>query len=104
MLIARGAVKDYDWGIVDGLQAWSGEATGEPQAELWFGVHPGGPSPLVDSSGRPTGEHLADHFDIEAFGAEGWTAQTLASHALPALRRQLIPLETAEDFFCWDPV
>jgi mannose-6-phosphate isomerase len=66
MLIARGAVKDYDWGIVDGLQAWSGEATGEPQAELWFGVHPGGPSPLVDSSGRPTGEHLADHFDIEA--------------------------------------
>jgi mannose-6-phosphate isomerase len=66
MLIVRGAVKDYDWGILDGLQAWSGEATGEPQAELWFGVHPGGPSPLVDSSGRPTGEHLADHFDIEA--------------------------------------
>jgi mannose-6-phosphate isomerase len=66
MLIVRGAVKDYDWGIVDGLQAWAGEATGGPQAELWFGVHPGGPSPLVDSSGELTGEHLADHFDIEA--------------------------------------
>jgi mannose-6-phosphate isomerase len=66
MLIVRGAVKDYDWGIVDGLQAWSGEATGGPQAELWFGVHPGGPSPLVDTAGEPTGEHLADHFDIEA--------------------------------------
>ncbi|MEI6362247.1 MAG: mannose-6-phosphate isomerase, class I [Actinomycetes bacterium] len=66
MLIVRGAVKDYDWGIIDGLQAWSGQATGGPQAELWFGVHPGGPSPLVDSSGEPTGEHLADHFDIEA--------------------------------------
>jgi len=66
MLIVRGAVKDYDWGIVDGLEAWTGAATGEPQAELWFGVHPGGPSPVVDTSGRPTGGHLADHFDIEA--------------------------------------
>jgi len=66
MLIVRGAVKDYDWGIVDGLATWAGESTDAPQAELWFGVHPGGPSPLVDATGRPTGEHLADHFDIEA--------------------------------------
>lgn len=66
MLIVRGAIKDYDWGVVDGLEPWSGQATGGPQAELWFGVHPGGPSPLVDTGGEPTGELLADHFDIEA--------------------------------------
>jgi len=66
VLIVRGSIKDYDWGIVDGLERWSGQATGGPQAELWFGVHPGGPSPLIDSAGEPTGEHLADHFDIEA--------------------------------------
>ncbi|HAN70386.1 MAG TPA: mannose-6-phosphate isomerase, class I [Actinobacteria bacterium] len=66
MLIVRGAIKDYDWGVIDGLQPWSGQATGAPQAELWFGVHPGGPSPLVDTGGEPTGELLADHFDIEA--------------------------------------
>jgi mannose-6-phosphate isomerase len=66
VLIVRGAVKDYDWGVVDGLEPWSGLSTGAPQAELWFGVHPGGPSPLVDPSGEPTGEHLADHFDIAA--------------------------------------
>ena len=36
--------------------------------------------------------------------SEGWTAQSLAAHALPALRHQLIPLESSEDFFCWDPV
>ncbi len=65
MLIVRGAIKDYDWGIVDGLQEWSG-ATSGPQAELWYGVHPGGPSPLIDPAGSPTGEILADHFDIEA--------------------------------------
>jgi mannose-6-phosphate isomerase len=66
VLIVRGAIKDYDWGVVDGLLPWSGLQTGAPQAELWFGVHPGGPSPLVDPTGEPTGEHLADHFDIEA--------------------------------------
>ncbi len=66
MLVVRGAIKDYDWGMVDGLEAWSGRSTGGPQAELWFGVHPGGPSPLVDIGGELTGEHLADHFDIEA--------------------------------------
>ncbi len=65
MLVIRGAVKDYDWGIVDGLARWSGQTTGAPQAELWFGVHPGGPSPLVDGSGRVSGEVLADHFDVE---------------------------------------
>ena len=66
MLIVRGAIKDYDWGIVDGLEPWCNRTTGGPQAELWFGVHPGGPSPLVDDEGQPTGEHLADRFDVDA--------------------------------------
>lgn len=65
MLLVRGVVKDYDWGIVDGLVPWTGQPTAGPQAELWFGVHPGGPSPVVDVSGRLTGEHLGAHFDVE---------------------------------------
>lgn len=64
MLVVRGAVKDYDWGIVNGLSAWTGSMTGEPQAELWFGVHPSGPSPLIDDTGALTGEVLADRFDV----------------------------------------
>lgn len=60
MLVIRGAVKDYDWGIVDGLQPWTGVSTGSPQAELWFGVHPSGPSPVVGSDEQV----LADHFDV----------------------------------------
>jgi len=48
MFRIRGAMKDYDWGRVDGLVQWSGQATGAPQAELWFGAHPRGPSPLLD--------------------------------------------------------
>jgi len=65
-LVVRGAIKDYDWGIIDGLARWAGEATNAPQAELWYGIHPGGPSPLVDSKGQATGDDLARHFDVES--------------------------------------
>lgn len=51
MLIVSGVLKDYAWGIVDGLVPWC-PPTGGPQAELWFGRHPAGPAPLADGSGR----------------------------------------------------
>jgi mannose-6-phosphate isomerase len=51
--LVRGHVQTYDWGIVDGMLAWQPDApVGQPQAELWFGDHPKGPSPLIDGSGR----------------------------------------------------
>jgi len=36
--------------------------------------------------------------------AEGWTPQTIASHALPALRAHFYPLERTQDVFSWDPI
>jgi hypothetical protein len=36
MLVVRGAVKDYDWGVVDGLVQWSGEATGQQSCGSGF--------------------------------------------------------------------
>jgi NAD(P)-dependent dehydrogenase (short-subunit alcohol dehydrogenase family) len=35
---------------------------------------------------------------------EGWTPQTIAEHALPAMRSSLTPLERSGDVFSWDPV
>ena len=35
---------------------------------------------------------------------EGWTAQTLAEHLLPAFRPSFQPLEVSADVFAWDPV
>lgn len=46
-----GSLKDYDWGIPDGLSIWCGSSDGAPQAELWFGAHPSGPSPLTTGDG-----------------------------------------------------
>ena len=36
--------------------------------------------------------------------AEGWTADAIASHALPALQAHFYPLERSQDVFSWDPV
>lgn len=58
-LVVRGALKDYDWGVVDGLAPWTGITTGAPQAELWYGAHPGGPSPVIAADGAATGEYLS---------------------------------------------
>jgi NAD(P)-dependent dehydrogenase (short-subunit alcohol dehydrogenase family) len=35
---------------------------------------------------------------------EGWTAQTLIEHGLPALKAAFVPLDRSGDVFSWDPV
>ena len=70
MHVIDGALKDYAWGRHDGLVHWTGRRTGGPQAELWFGAHPAGPSPLHRGGGvadrglgdaaAPAGERAGD--------------------------------------------
>jgi NAD(P)-dependent dehydrogenase (short-subunit alcohol dehydrogenase family) len=36
--------------------------------------------------------------------AEGWTPQTIAEHAMPALKAAFFGLERTQDIFTWDPV
>lgn len=36
--------------------------------------------------------------------AEGWTPQSLAEHALPALKSSFYPLDRSADIFGWEPV
>jgi NAD(P)-dependent dehydrogenase (short-subunit alcohol dehydrogenase family) len=36
--------------------------------------------------------------------AEGWTPETVASHAIPALRAAFYPLDRTQDVFSWDPL
>ena len=36
--------------------------------------------------------------------AEGWTAATIASHAIPSLRASFFPLDRSQDVFSWDPL
>jgi len=36
--------------------------------------------------------------------SEGWTPETIAEHAIPALKAHFYPLEVSADVFSWDPV
>jgi mannose-6-phosphate isomerase len=52
MIPITGYLQTYDWGVRGGLNPWLPSPAGEgPQAELWFGAHPNGPSPLRDEPG-----------------------------------------------------
>ncbi|MBL0730673.1 SDR family NAD(P)-dependent oxidoreductase [Piscinibacter sp. HJYY11] len=35
---------------------------------------------------------------------EGWTAQSLLAHGLPALQASFVPLDRSADVFSWDPI
>jgi NAD(P)-dependent dehydrogenase (short-subunit alcohol dehydrogenase family) len=36
--------------------------------------------------------------------SDGWTADTIANHAIPALKAHFYDVEISGDVFCWDPV
>ncbi|MGH8786888.1 MAG: SDR family NAD(P)-dependent oxidoreductase [Cupriavidus necator] len=36
--------------------------------------------------------------------SEGWTLESIAEHAVPAIKRAFSPLERSPDVFCWDPI
>ena len=36
--------------------------------------------------------------------SEGWTPETVADHAMPALKSSFFALERSGDVFTWDPI
>ena len=45
MQVISGVLKNYEWGSADALRSWTDGPA--PLAELWFGIHSSGVSPLV---------------------------------------------------------
>jgi mannose-6-phosphate isomerase len=51
VLPVDGVIRPYDWGSTSFIQSMLGvEPDGRPAAELWFGDHPGDPSPVGDTT------------------------------------------------------
>ncbi|MGZ8804361.1 MAG: mannose-6-phosphate isomerase, class I [Microbacterium sp.] len=58
LTIVTNTPRDYDWGSTTLLADLEGRVgTGRPEAEVWFGDHPGCPATVPD--GRPLGDWLA---------------------------------------------
>jgi len=99
----RPAIKPYAWGSRTSLAELRGvEPPGGPEAELWMGAHPGGPSLAETASGpRPLGELIAEapqallgRAAMDAFGARLpfllkilAAAEPLSLQAHPSLER-----------------
>ena len=87
MLLLDNPVQPYPWGPVDGLVRLVGsEPTGDHEAELWVGTHPGAPSYVI---GDPAGRTLAAIIDADP---EHWLGEQLAAagaRALPFLLKIL---------------
>jgi mannose-6-phosphate isomerase len=48
-VILGGLLRPYAWGAIDAMAPWTGTASGGPEAELWFGAHTSGRSPVVSA-------------------------------------------------------
>lgn len=88
MLLLRNPVQAYDWGQTDGVASLVGsEPTGAPEAELWVGTHPRGPS--VVASGEHAGRTLAEVIADDPSGLLGPDLAADGHTALPFLLKVL---------------
>lgn len=83
----QNTVRPYAWGSVTTLPEFLGEdPTGEPQAELWMGAHPGAPS-RVDRGSGPAA--LSEVIDADPEGELGPAAVKTFGPRLPFLLKLL---------------
>ncbi len=72
LIFIENTPRAYAWGSQSALPELLGQApTGEPQAELWFGDHPGAPASVAKA--RPTPQTLIEliESDPEQYGVDG---------------------------------
>ena len=61
-----GYLQNYEWGSFNALADLRGvDPSGSPEAEIWFGVHPSGPSTVERESGRITLQEAIDLVEEE---------------------------------------
>ncbi|MBD8043132.1 mannose-6-phosphate isomerase, class I [Arthrobacter sp. Sa2BUA2] len=88
MYLLAGNLRPYAWGSMTAMAELFGrDPSGEPEAELWFGAHPGAPSRIVDPQG--SAETLDELIAADPEAALG--RRTVAEHgpALPFLAKLL---------------
>lgn len=88
MELLRGALRTYAWGSRTAIAEFTGRAvpTAHPEAELWFGAHPGDPAWLQTGEGEVS---LLDGLAADPEGQLGPVARGRFGDALPFLVKVL---------------
>jgi mannose-6-phosphate isomerase len=86
--LLRGALRTYAWGSRTAIAEFSGRPspTAHPEAELWFGAHPGDPAFLETDTGE---ESLLDAVRSDPEGQLGAAVRDRFGDALPFLMKVL---------------
>ncbi|MBK0421615.1 mannose-6-phosphate isomerase, class I [Leucobacter sp. CSA2] len=72
LIFIENTPRDYAWGSRDALPEMLGiEPTGEPQAELWLGAHPGSPAHVAKATSAPRTLIDLIESDPERWGVDG---------------------------------
>lgn len=88
MELLRGAVRTYAWGSRTAIAEFTGRPVpaAHPEAELWFGAHPGDPAFLETASGESS---LLDALVADPEGQLGGVARARFGDVLPFLVKVL---------------
>lgn len=88
MELLRGALRTYAWGSRTAIAEFTGRPvpTAHPEAELWFGAHPGDPAWLQTASGETS---LLDTLVADPEGQLGSVVRARFGDALPFLVKVL---------------
>lgn len=88
MELMRGAIRTYAWGSRTAIAEFTGRTvpTNHPEAELWFGAHPGDPAFLQTDSGEVS---LLDLVRGDPEGQLGPTVRAQFGDSLPFLMKVL---------------
>lgn len=88
MYLLAGTLRPYEWGSKTAMAELFGwDPSGEPEAELWFGAHPGAPSRILAPDGSPeTLDELIAEAPAAMLGPEAMAAH---GNALPFLAKVL---------------
>jgi mannose-6-phosphate isomerase len=86
--LLRGAVRTYAWGSRTAIAEFTGQPspTAHPEAELWFGAHPGDPAWLKTDEGE---QSLLDALREDPEGQLGPTVRSRFGDTLPFLLKVL---------------
>ena len=88
MYLLENTVRPYAWGSRTAMAELFGrEPSGEPEAELWIGAHPGAPSALAPAVGDA--QTLDALIDLDPEGNLGWESVERFGPRLPFLAKVL---------------